>query len=157
LGLALIKWSRFDWAVEKAAELGAASLTPLYTQRTKFSDIGDNKLSRWHRLAQEARKQCGRPLPMIIEEPQKLEQFLELAQEGPKIIFDSSGAPFPQDLSQALSQQATLVIGPEGGFTPLELSSALNLGFTKVSLGPMALKSETAALAALAVLASLAW
>jgi 16S rRNA (uracil1498-N3)-methyltransferase len=146
LGLALIKGPRFDWAVEKAAELGAASLTPLTTKRTVSTGQGHLKHSRWQRLAEEARKQCGRPTSMTVDQPQELSEFLMRSASGPKLVLDISGGPAPP----APGGEGTLVVGPEGGLTEDELNLATEAGFTLVSLGPIRLRSETASLAALA-------
>jgi 16S rRNA (uracil1498-N3)-methyltransferase len=151
LGLALIKGPRFDWAVEKAAELGVRRLFPLNTHRTQALGSGEPKKARWTRLAQQARKQCGRPLPMIVSEPVPLRQWLNSELAFPRFVLDPQGALFPLELCL----EATLLVGPEGGFTEEEKALAKGQGFESVSLGPIALRSETAAIASLALLARL--
>ena len=147
LGLALVKGPRFDWAVEKAAELGAAKLVPLLTERTASSSLtGQSKQSRWIRLAEEARKQCGRPSPMIVSEPMSLLYFIASDPPSPKLLLDPDGEPFPA----GQGGPGTFLIGPEGGFAKTEKSAILAAGFVSATLGGLRLKTETAALAALA-------
>lgn len=146
LALALIRGPRFDWAVEKASELGAAALVPLITERGVPLAGGVAKKNRWERLAQEARKQCGRPYPMAIRQPVSLEDFLREPLEGAKYILEANGAPFPDPTGQP----PILMVGPEGGLTDPERQMVLAAGFQPLSLGPVTLRSETAALAALA-------
>jgi 16S rRNA (uracil1498-N3)-methyltransferase len=146
LALALIKGPRFDWAVEKAAELGAASLAPLIASLGAASTPGESKRERWSRLAEAARKQCGRSAPMMVAEPVSLAKFLDLEHSGPKFILDPEGGPFPDGHGGA----GILLVGPEGGFDHDEREMAMEAGYSPVSLGSIRLRAETAALAALA-------
>lgn len=152
LALALIQGPRFDWAVEKAVELGAAQLIPLITRRTKpaHAQPGPGREARWARLAEEARKQCGRPGSLEILPPLSLDRLAALP--GPSFFLSLAESAASQE-RPALSRQKSplLAIGPEGGFTPEEEAKLLAAGFTPVSLGPYALRAETAALAALAL------
>jgi 16S rRNA (uracil1498-N3)-methyltransferase len=149
LALALISARRFDWAVEKAAELGASTLYPLLTERGKSGGVrpGPARESRWPRLAVEARKQCGRLDRLEIGPALDFGELLALP--GPGFFLSPAGdsrgpaAPAPPPL---------LAVGPEGGFSPREEEALLKAGFTAWRLGPALLRSETAALAALAVL-----
>lgn len=145
LALALIQAQRFDWAVEKAAELGAAVLIPLMTERIKAADSrpGPTRTERWHRLAEEARKQCGRARPLDIWPALSLAELL--LQPGPAFFLSPGGdsaevPPAPAPL---------LVVGPEGGFSPAEEEALLDAGFRPWSLGRTVLRAETAALARL--------
>ncbi|MDR2456610.1 MAG: 16S rRNA (uracil(1498)-N(3))-methyltransferase, partial [Deltaproteobacteria bacterium] len=109
LALALVKGPRFDWAVEKASELGAAKLVPLLTARTASSSVaGEAKRSRWERLSEEARKQCGRVSPMEVAEPLALMEFLESGPPGPRLLLDYDGHGFPDGRGGV----GTLLIGP---------------------------------------------
>jgi 16S rRNA (uracil1498-N3)-methyltransferase len=152
LVLPLIRPGRFDWAVEKAAELGASELWPLLTNRTRITDpaIGDPKKARWLRLAEEARKQCARPLPLVIKDILSWSIFINILKtyDGLKLCLHPQGQPWP-DLTD-LVQPPLLLIGPEGGFTDQEHSQLKSLGVGQLSLGTHVLRTETAALAALA-------
>jgi 16S rRNA (uracil1498-N3)-methyltransferase len=148
LVLPLIRPSRFDWAVEKAAELGASELWPLITARTRISEptVGESKKARWRRLAQEARKQCARPTPLIINDILSWSNFTAALRtyKGPKLLPTLYGQSWP-----ALEEPPLILIGPEGGFTDSEISELNNLEFWPLCLGPAILRTETAALAAL--------
>jgi 16S rRNA (uracil1498-N3)-methyltransferase len=148
LALSLIRSSRFDWAVEKATELGVKLLVPIMAHRSVPLASGQTKLSRWLRLSEESRKQCGRPNPMDIRAPMTLENFFQMPLPGPKFLADPAGSPQASPPDQAFS----LLIGPEGGFTDQEKQLAYHNGFMPYSLGPLTLRSETAAVALLAKL-----
>lgn len=146
LALALIQAGRFDWAVEKVVELGAAILIPLITERVKAADArpGPARTERWLRLAEEARKQCGRSRALEIFPALTLPELLK--QPGPAFFLSPKGLPAgPGPIASPL-----LAIGPEGGFSPAEEMAFLAAGFQPWSLGGAVLRAETAALAALA-------
>ena len=151
LALALINLPRFDWAVEKAAELGAGEIWPLVCARVKpgLARGASARSARWSRLAEEARKQCGRPRPLVIRPPVTPAELL--AEAGPAGFFLSPRGPAlgPED---GLGPPSPLwvLVGPEGGFSPGEEAAFLAAGLWPRGLGSLTLRSETAALAALA-------
>ncbi|MDR2423055.1 MAG: 16S rRNA (uracil(1498)-N(3))-methyltransferase, partial [Deltaproteobacteria bacterium] len=147
LALPLIRPSRFDWAVEKAVELGARELWPLTPGRGRSQSPGEAKPARWLRLAEEARKQCARAVPMVVGPVLGWAGFVDRAREfaGPKLLMDPQGREWP-----LLEEEPLILIGPEGGFSDLEKADLSELGFWPVALGPRILRTETAALAALA-------
>lgn len=152
LALSLIQGPRFDWAVEKSVELGAARLIPLLAERSKSQDSrpGAARQDRWRRLAEEARKQCGRPNPMEILPPHSLSELLRHPGPG---FFLSPGQAGSQSLGQLSDYSSPLLaIGPEGGFSDSEHEIFLAAGFKPLNLGATVLRAETAALAALALL-----
>jgi 16S rRNA (uracil1498-N3)-methyltransferase len=154
LALALIQGPRFDWAVEKSVELGAGALTPLITERTKGAEArcGQSRGARWQRLAEEARKQCGRSTPLTISPVMTLKELLTEAGASaePGFYLNPGGEPRPAGLTSA-GETPLLVIGPEGGLSPAETAALETAGFRPWGLGAAILRSETAALAALAV------
>jgi 16S rRNA (uracil1498-N3)-methyltransferase len=107
-------------------------------------------MNRWNHLAQEARKQCGRHLPMLVAAPMPLTSWLNSELTFPRFLLDAQGSPFPLEILEA-----TLLVGPEGGLTLEEKELAKSQGFECVSLSPLTLRSETAAIAALALLSRL--
>lgn len=152
LALALIRGPRFDWAVEKSVELGAAQLIPLICERCKSAESGPgpSRLERWQRLAEEARKQCGRPNPMEILPPQRLAELTALP--GPGFFLSPAAGRSQGGGAPAEGPSPLLAVGPEGGFSPAEEETMAAAGFRPLSLGPTVLRSETAALAVLALL-----
>ncbi len=144
LGVALPKGDRQRWLVEKATELGVTRLVPLETARG-VAQPNSRTLDRLRRTVIEASKQCGRNRLMDIGTPQRIDEYVAHppATAG-RLIADPSGAvALPKRETAAPSY---LAIGPEGGFTPQELSEALDKGWQAVHLGPRILRIETAAL-----------
>jgi 16S rRNA (uracil1498-N3)-methyltransferase len=146
LAFAPVKRAQTDWLVEKATELGASRLVPVITRRTIVERV---KLERLEAIAIEAAEQCGRTAIPEIADPRPLDRFLAEASGRPLYFADEAGGTAAR---QAFKPgPATILVGPEGGFTDDEraLVRAAD-GAVPVSLGPRILRAETAALAALA-------
>jgi len=154
---------RMDWLVEKATELGAASLTPLLAERSVLKlkgERGDKKRAHWQAVAVAACEQCGRNRVPVVHEAVGLAEWLAdhalVAQGGlePVTHLVLSLHPDARALREAVpaSGAVTLLSGPEGGLTPSEEAAALAAGFMPVTLGPRVLRAETAPLAVLAAL-----
>ena len=150
LALSLIQAQRFDWAVEKSVELGAAQLIPLMAERCKSADRqpGPARQERWRRLAEEARKQCGRPNPMLILPPQTLPELLTL--DGPGFFLSPTAASSIRTIFASPAISPLLAVGPEGGFSHQEEKAMTDSGFQSIHMGSTVLRAETAALAVLA-------
>jgi 16S rRNA (uracil1498-N3)-methyltransferase len=153
LVFAPIKRARIDWVVEKATELGAARLLPVYTRHTIVTRVNTARLLA---TAIEAAEQCERLSVPTVAEPAALDAVL--AAWDPRrilLICDETGGGAPiatvaRDLP--LDRPQAVLIGPEGGFAPAELDRLRALPFvTAAGLGPRVLRADTAALAALAV------
>lgn len=154
---ALIKAEPLEWLLEKATELGAASVQPVITQRTIVSLSGehlDKKLSKWQRLMIESAKQCHTPWLPTLARPRLLTDLLtQLPPDSTRIIpVLSEHSRRLHQLTLAQTRAAYILIGPEGDFTPEEETLAQQQGFQPVTLGPLILRAETAAIAALAML-----
>ncbi len=148
---------RMDWLVEKATELGAASLTPLTAERSVLKLKGERaekKLAHWQGVAVAAAEQCGRNRVTRIDEAQTLAAWLAQHPAGTGVRLVLSLSPGTQPLRTAVQghTDVTLLSGPEGGLTPAEETLALAAGFVPVTLGPRVLRAETAPLAVLAAL-----
>ncbi|MBA2635235.1 MAG: 16S rRNA (uracil(1498)-N(3))-methyltransferase [Sphingomonas sp.] len=146
LAFAPVKRAQTDWLVEKATELGAARLIPVITRRTIVERV---KVERLQSISIEAAEQCGRTVLPEIAEPVALSRFLE-KQDGRALYFaDERGGE--ATASAFKPGAATILIGPEGGFTDDERALVRAApGAVAISLGPRILRAETAALAALA-------
>ena len=145
LAFAPVKRTQTDWLVEKATELGVAKLQPVVTRRTIAERV---KLERLESIAIEAAEQCGRTMLPAIAEPMPLKTFL--SDSGRALYFADEGGGKPAALAFK-SGPATILIGPEGGFTDEERTAIRAApGAVAISLGPRILRAETAALAALA-------
>lgn len=159
VAVGLMAAERMDWLVEKATELGAASLTPLLTARGNLRLAGERarrKQAHWQAVAAAACEQCGRNRVPRLLPPTAIDDFL--ARPAPQarwLLTLADGAP---SLAQCVHRlpdaiSVTLLSGPEGGLTPAEEAAARAAGFAPVSLGARVLRAETAPLAALACLA----
>jgi 16S rRNA (uracil1498-N3)-methyltransferase len=151
LAFAPVKRAPLDWLVEKATELGVARLQPVITQRTVVERV---KLERLEVIAIEAAEQCGRTLLPVIPEPVALPRFLK-DEVGTLYFADETGGEPVQSAFQPGA--ATILTGPEGGFTDEERAAVRALPTARaISLGPRILRAETAALAAVAAYMALA-
>ena len=161
LALGMPANERMDWLVEKATELGAASLQPLHTSRSVLRLAGERaekKQKHWQSVAVAACEQCGGNRVPPVAPVQDLAAWLKALPpaeaQTPALRCLLSLAPGSVPLASALSNFPRLapvcfLSGPEGGLSPAEETLALAHGFVPVTLGPRVLRAETAALAAL--------
>lgn len=147
-----------DWIVQKATELGVAGIQPLLSERTivKVEAEDTGKMERWQATALEACKQCGNNWLPEIHAPRKAKDFLT-APGTFDLKLIASLQPDAQPLKKLLesapgAKSALILIGPEGDFTPAELSLAKSAGCLPLSLGPLVLRADTAAFYALSIL-----
>jgi 16S rRNA (uracil1498-N3)-methyltransferase len=151
LFLALIKGDRFDLAVQKATELGVSSITPIVTTRSVVrlsADRARSRLERWRTIAVEALEQSGRADDIEIREPLSFVEALEEVSDGARLIAweGERDRVLARVLDESMASVA-LFVGPEGGFTEEEVALAIARGVQPVSLGPLILRAETAAIA----------
>ncbi len=152
MAVAIPKSDKMILIVQKLTELGTDRMIPLLSQRT---DVGakarlSEKMARWRRVALEACKQSGRARLPRIEEPIRFEELL--AQELPPqrlLVCPGGGGGLGNEPSPC---SCIAAVGPEGGWTDGEVSAATDKGFKKIGLGPWTLRTETAAIAAAAIL-----
>ncbi len=151
---------RMDWLVEKATELGVASIQPVMTERSVLrlsGERGDKKRAHWQAVAVAACEQCGRNQVPVVHEVMALNAWLAASngkQEGDslQLRYLLSLRPETQALNALVGKStaaATFLSGPEGGLSVAEEDAALAKGFQPVSLGNRVLRAETAGLAAL--------
>lgn len=161
LYLALIKFERFEWAVEKATELGVTRIVPMEANRSEHGLLAgaQKRVERWKRIAREASEQSRRMRAPEVAGPLRLSEALrEAATDSThRIWLDEQPGALP--LTRAFSLNATdsvsLLIGPEGGWIEAERQAFTAAGLAGASLGPSVLRSETAVCAALAVLSQM--
>lgn len=152
LAFAPVKRTQTDWLVEKATELGVAKLIPVMTQRTIAERV---KLERLEAIAIEAAEQCGRTRLPEIAHPLPLAQLLK--EEGRTLYFADEAGGGEAAAMAFEPGPATILTGPEGGFTDEERAKIRAAGHAvPISLGPRILRAETAALASLAAYMALA-
>lgn len=147
-----LKKARTDFVVEKATELGAARLVPVFTRHTNAERLRADRLAR---IAVEAAEQCGETHVPAIAEPQRLSALLDRWEPGRRLVFCDEGRtarPAASVLAAAQPGPWAILVGPEGGFAPDEAERLRGLPFVQpVTLGPRVLRADTAALAALAL------
>ncbi|RYX91889.1 MAG: 16S rRNA (uracil(1498)-N(3))-methyltransferase [Comamonadaceae bacterium] len=153
---------RMDWLVEKATELGVASIQPVMAERSVLrlkGERSEKKLAHWRGIAIAASEQCGRNRPPVIHEALGMADWLRAiapAGSGKRLLL--SLRPGAQPLLQAMAGEqddapVTFLSGPEGGLSPTEEDAAIAAGFSAVTLGARTLRAETAPLACLALFA----
>ncbi len=157
LGVGLSRGERMDFVIQKATELGVTSIAPLYCEfgEVKFKQQNrlENKLRHWRQVAINACEQSGRLSVPDITAPQPLSDWVSGQGGDCKLILDPEGGKRFKELS--LTSEIVLLSGPEGGFSTAEISLAQQADFQHVVMGPRVLRTETAPLAAMAVLQSL--
>ena len=158
LALAVFKFDRMEWAIEKCTELGVAHIVPVTAQRTDLhlAAAAIKRTERWRRIARQAAEQSRRALPPEITAPLELPAALGLPGDVRIVLAESEEKALLRDLLESLPREAEIVlaVGPEGGWTVDELQSFHHAGWTSASLGKTVLRAETAAIAATAIATS---
>jgi 16S rRNA (uracil1498-N3)-methyltransferase len=152
LYLAIFKFDRFEWAVEKGTELGATAIVPVIAARTDthLATAAKKRVERWRRIAHEASRQSRRDRVPDVSNPEKLSKVIGAAPGRRILLFESEREQALHSLLKN-SQDFSLAIGPEGGWTSSELNLFESNGWLSASLGTNILRAETAAIAALAI------
>ncbi|QRM20774.1 16S rRNA (uracil(1498)-N(3))-methyltransferase [Dechloromonas sp. TW-R-39-2] len=148
---------KMDFTIQKAVELGVAGIVPVDSRRSVIRLSGERaekRVAHWQGVAESACEQCGRNRVPQVAPLDKLEPWLARApNEGLRLILAPDAEFALADLPPA--RQVQMLIGAEGGLDPQEIKAAQQAGFQAVRLGPRVLRTETAALAALAAMQAL--
>ncbi len=176
--LAIFKFDRVEWAIEKATELGVLRIAPVVARRTEkhLAQAAAARAERWRRIAGEAAKQSRRADVPTIDAPVALEKAVTVSRPGLRILLAESerlvtlsdalttlsatvepmreSTLRAQTVESVAEEHVTLAVGPEGGWTSEEEQLFAGAGWQPVTLGPRILRAETAAIAGLAVAAS---
>jgi 16S rRNA (uracil1498-N3)-methyltransferase len=166
LGQAIPKGKNMDLIVQKAVEIGAAEIAPIISDRTIVqidSESAAQKQSKWQQIAIEAAKQCGQNWLPHVHAPRKLSELFPVTSDGPfDLQLIGSLQPGAQHLKKVLAnysderhrrpRSVLMLVGPEGDFTPAELALARRHGCQPITLGPIILRVETAAIYCLSIL-----
>ena len=165
LGQAIPKGKNMDLIVQKAVEIGAAEIAPIISDRTIVqvdSESASQKQTRWQQIAIEAAKQCGQNWLPQVHAPKKLPEFFSTSHQPFDFQLIGSLQPDAQNLKRILEtysnehgdrpRNVLMLVGPEGDFTPAELALARRHGCQPITLGPIILRVETAAIYCLSVL-----
>jgi 16S rRNA (uracil1498-N3)-methyltransferase len=150
---------KMDFTVQKATELGVATLQPVVAARSTGRIAGERaaqKRAHWQRVAIAACEQCGRNRVPQVLAPLQLEEYCRARAAGSALLLSPEAQLGLREAAARLQGPAALAAGPEAGFTAAEEAMLAQAGFVPVRLGPRVLRTETAALAALAALNALA-
>lgn len=164
LVLSIYKFDRMEWAIEKATELGVAAIAPVVSQRTEkhLAQAAEKRAERWRRIAHEAAQQARRSDVPLIHDPVSLASCVRAASDAARIVLAEQERTTTlrhamDEIIAAAGDQMPAIeiaIGPEGGWASQEEALFDANGWRAASLGPRILRAETAAIAALAVIAS---
>jgi len=156
--LAIYKFDRMEWAIEKCTELGVERIIPVISRRTDshLAAASAKRAERWRRIARQAAEQSRRATPPEISEPLKFADALNVPAALRIVLAESEDQTLLRDTvkPEAASGGIALAVGPEGGWTEDELQLFQRAGWISASLGNTILRAETAAIAATAVVAS---
>jgi 16S rRNA (uracil1498-N3)-methyltransferase len=166
LGQAVPKGKNMDLIVQKAVELGAARIAPLLSDRTVVQldpDDSRKKQEKWHATTLEACKQSGQNRIPDVSLPVAPRDFFQLPSSKNALLLIASLQPDARPIKTVLQEykethsslpaHVTVLVGPEGDFTPAEIALAKSHGYQPITLGPIILRTETAAIYCLSVLA----
>lgn len=153
LGQVMSKGDRMDYAIQKATELGVTAITPLTSERCELrlrgEERADKKLEHWRRLALAACEQSGRNRLPVIHEPMALAAWgAQVTADLKLVLAPAVAGALPGERVASVA----LLVGPEGGLSAAEIAAVLAQGFQPWQLGPRVLRTETAPVAALALL-----
>jgi 16S rRNA (uracil1498-N3)-methyltransferase len=152
LALALLKGKRFEWALQKATELGVSAVRPFASERSVPRRQAE-PAARWEAVLRAATKQCERAWLPVLHPLADLPAVLgDAGAFDVRLLFEERLRETQWDTAlPAGAREVLLLVGPEGGFSPPEIAAAVAAGFVPVGLGPRILRGETAAVAAVAV------
>jgi|SRR5262249_15140801 len=157
LYLAIFKFDRFEWAVEKCTELGVTSIVPVIARRTDAHLVtaARKRVERWRRIAHEATQQSRRESVPEVADPEKLDAVIATAR-GKRIVLAETERQLRLRDVIGPSSELSLAVGPEGGWTESELAGFEQHQWVRASLGLTILRTETAAIGAMAIAQSVA-
>ena len=154
--LAVVKFDAFEWALEKATELGVGAIVPLAAERSEKALLAAaaKRADRWRKILLEASQQSRRVRIPVLGGLARPDSKFASREDGLRVMLSERAAasPLRKVLRGQQASRATLAIGPEGGWTDAEFAAAKSNGFMEASLGRLILRAETAVIAALASL-----
>jgi 16S rRNA (uracil1498-N3)-methyltransferase len=154
--LSIMKFDAFEWALEKATELGVCTLVPLAAARSEKGLIAaaGKRAERWRKILLEASQQSRRVSAPALSDVRSAAEAFAAGGDRLRILLSErkEAPPLKKVLAVPLQKLVTLAIGPEGGWTDMEFDAARSAGFREASLGGLILRAETAVIAGLATL-----
>jgi 16S rRNA (uracil1498-N3)-methyltransferase len=161
LALAVFKFDRMEWAIEKCTELGVERIVPVIAQRSDahLAAAAGKRVERWQRIARQAAEQSRRDAPPQIANPVKVKESAALSGSTRILLAESEARVRLKDVvaNHPQGEGIVLAIGPEGGWTEKERELFIEAGWIAASMGGAILRAETAAIAAVAIVADAAY
>lgn len=156
VALAIFKFDRMEWAIEKCTELGVARIIPLIAARTEphLASAARKRVERWRRIAHQASEQARRISPPDVANPVKLKDVLSMTADQRIVLSEVEETLMVKNAVSPQSQSVLFAFGPEGGWKEQELNTFEGAGWTSASLGPTILRTETAVIVAVAIATS---
>lgn len=156
LGQVMSRGDRMDYAVQKATELGVSDITPLFSERCEVkltAERIEKRKAHWQQVAISAAEQCGRAVVPTIHNPVSLDEWLKTSASEPgiKLVLHHRDTQNLEDI-QSPPNRVTLLIGPEGGLSEVEIKQACMQQFISTTFGPRVLRTETAPVTALTLI-----
>jgi 16S rRNA (uracil1498-N3)-methyltransferase len=156
--LAIFKFDRMEWAIEKCTELGVSRVVPVIASRSEshLASAAIKRVERWRKIAAQASEQSRRDAPPEIDDPIKLKDAIAQASGLRMVLSEFEREARLNDIlrSRAHDETVSVALGPEGGWTDGEVTCFAESGWTAASLGSTILRAETAAIAAVAIVCS---
>lgn len=156
LAIGISRGERWDFALQKATELGATEITPLFTERCEVKLTGERlekKFSHWHSILVSAAEQCQRNILPVLNPAVSFSELIKTKRNGLGLVLHHRSDRKIADYQAPTA--CTLLVGPEGGLSDDEITQALNADYQALAIGPRVLRTETAPLAALSVVQNL--
>ncbi len=150
LCLAVARGQHMDFSLQKAVELGVKNIIPVISEFSNVKIQDDrvhNKLAHWRNIIINATEQCGRSYLTQIQTPMAFVEWLRMDATKPRLILHPESQQFMSNINLS-DNELTLIIGPEGGFSDVEVKQAQESGCEPISLGPRILRTETAVICA---------
>jgi 16S rRNA (uracil1498-N3)-methyltransferase len=158
LALAVFKFDRMEWAIEKCTELGVERIVPVIAQRSDahLAAAAGKRVERWQRIAREAAEQSRRDAPPQIASPVKVKEAVVLPGSTRILLAESEAQRRLKEVvaDHPQGEGIVLAIGPEGGWTEKERKQFMEAGWIAASMGGTILRAETAAIAAVVIVAA---
>ena len=157
LALAIFKFDRMEWAIEKCTEIGVARIVPVVARRSDAHLVAAaaKRHERWQRLVRQAAEQSRRSAPPEISGPVKLTELADVVPGGARVVLAESMAASDEvrvgEILRSRPSEVALAVGPEGGWADEELGWFLEAGWIAASLGRTILRAETAAIVSTAL------
>ena len=155
LGLGISRSLHMDYAIQKSVELGISAIVPLFTERSNVKldhKRAETRLQHWEKIMIHACEQSGRNTLPVLHAPRSLHEWVSNDQNTTRLLLAPAARQTLAGFNRLKNREISIFVGPEGGLTDSEETTAEKLGYIPIKLGPRTLRTETAAVAAITAL-----